>query len=85
MLQSLSNNFYHNTQPNNFEFSYEVNFSKSFFRKNIGNFTDLPNKKKSNLEVPCKQNRFGKWNSCKRLPKQNCFGYRTHVNVYQIS
>ena len=24
--------------------------------------------KKSNLEVPCKRNRFGYWNSCKRLP-----------------
>ena len=25
--------------------------------------------KKINLEVMCKRNRFGYWNSCKRLPK----------------
>ena len=37
-----SNEFYHNTQPNNFEYSHKVHFSE-FFRKNIGDFTDLHN------------------------------------------
>ena len=38
-----------------------------FFKEKI---SDLPIciMKKSNLEVPCKRNRFGYWNSCKRLP-----------------
>ena len=35
--------FYHNTQPNNFEYSLKVHFSKGF--QNIGDFTDLPNEK----------------------------------------
>ena len=29
-------------------------FSKSFYRKNIGDFTDLHNEKKINLEISCK-------------------------------
>ena len=28
----------------------------------------MHNEKKINLEVTCKRNRFGYWNSCKRLP-----------------
>ena len=36
--------------------------------KNISDFTDRIMLKKSNLEVPCKENRLGYWNSCKRLP-----------------
>ena len=38
-----------------------------FLRENIGNCTDLHNEK-INLEVTCKRNRLGYWNSCKRLP-----------------
>ena len=38
------------------------------FRENIGDFTDLHNEKKLNLEVTCKRNRFGYWNLCKCLP-----------------
>ena len=45
------------TTSNQFEYSHKVHFSKSFFRKNIGDFTDLHNEKK-NLEVPCKRNCF---------------------------
>ena len=52
-------------------------FQEGFFRKNISDFTDLHNEKKSNLEVPCKQNRFGYWNLCKRLPN--------FVNVVALS
>ena len=61
------NELFHNIQPSNFEYSHKVHFSKSFFRKNIGDFTDLHNEKK-NLEVPCKRNHFGYWNLCKCLP-----------------
>ena len=32
-------------KPNNLEYSHKVHFSKSFFRKNIGDFTDLHNEK----------------------------------------
>ena len=39
-----------------------------FSRKNISDFTNLHNEKKSSLEVPCKRNCFGYWNLCKRLP-----------------
>ena len=47
---------------------HKVHFSKSFFfQKNISDFTDLHNEK-INLEVSCKWNRFGYWNSCERLP-----------------
>ena len=42
-------------------------FQRGFFRKNIDNFTDLHNEKNS-MEVLCKWNCFGYWNSCKRLP-----------------
>ena len=38
------------------------------FRENIGDFTDLHNEKKIDLEVTFKRHRFGYWNSCKRLP-----------------
>ena len=43
-------------------------FFKVVFRENIGDFTDLHNEKKINLEVTFKRYRFGYWNSCKRLP-----------------
>ena len=42
-------------------------FFKAFFRENISDFTDLHNEK-INLEVSCKRNHFGYWNSCKHLP-----------------
>ena len=45
-------------------------FFKGFFRENIGDFTDLHNEKKINLEVTFKRNR-------------SATG--TRVNVYQIS
>ena len=45
------NEFYHNTQSNNLESLLKVHFSKNFFRKNIGFFTDLHNEKKSFLKV----------------------------------
>ena len=44
-FQITRNEFYHNSHPNNFEYSHKVHFSKSFFRKNISNFTDLHNEK----------------------------------------
>ena len=34
------------TTTNQFEYSHKVHFSKSFSRKNIGDFTDLHNEKK---------------------------------------
>ena len=34
--------------------------------ENIGDFTELHNEK-INLEVTCKRNHFGYWNSCKCL------------------
>ena len=52
---------------NNFKYSHKVHFSKGFFRENIDDFVDL-HRKKFKLEVTCKRNRFGYWNSCKRLP-----------------
>ena len=42
-------------------------FFKGFFRKNIGEFIELHNKE-NDLEITCKRNCFGYWNSCKRLP-----------------
>ena len=62
------NEFYYNTEPNNFEFSHKVHFSKGFFLGKISRFYRSALWKKSNLEVSCKWNSFGYWNSCKRLP-----------------
>ena len=48
MLQSLSYNLKwvpHNTQPNNFEYSHKVHFSKSILGKISAIFTNLPNEK----------------------------------------
>ena len=39
-----------------------------FFKEKNQRFLPICIMKKSNLEVPCKLNRFGYWNSCKRLP-----------------
>ena len=62
------NEFYHNTQPETIsKYSHKVHF-QGFFRENIGKFIDLHNEKKINLEVVCKRNHFGYWNSCKSLP-----------------
>ena len=57
------------TTPNQKQFRIftQGTFFKGFFRENIGDFTELHNEK-INLEVTCKQNHFGYWNSCKRLP-----------------
>ena len=60
-------NKWHPTR-NNFEYSHKVRFSKVFLREKIGDFTDLHNEKKINLEATFKRNRLGYWNSCKRLP-----------------
>ena len=38
------------------------------FRENIGDFTDMHNEKKIDLEVTFKRHHFGYWDSCKRLP-----------------
>ena len=38
----------------------------TFFKRVLGDFTELHNEKKINLEVTCKRNRFGYWNWCKR-------------------
>ena len=54
------------TTPNQKQFLRYI--FQSFFRENIGDFTELHTGKKISLEVPCKWNRFGYWNSCKRLP-----------------
>ena len=71
MLQSLSNYFkwVHNTQPNNFEYSHKVHFSK-VFKENIDDFTDLHIEKKTI------------W---KFLVKGMVSVTGTGVNVYQIS
>ena len=57
------------TSPNQKQFRIfaQGTFFIWFFKENIGDFTVLHNEK-LNLEVTCKQNRFGYWNSCKRLP-----------------
>ena len=57
------------TTPNQKQFRIvaQGTLFKVFFRENIGDFTDLHNEIIS-LEVMCKRNRFGYWNSCKRLP-----------------
>ena len=57
------------TTPNQKQFRIFTQGKKGqrVFRENIGDFTKLNNEKK-NLEVMCKRNRFGYWNSCKRLP-----------------
>ena len=59
------NEFYHITEPNNFEYSHKVLY---IFYGKISAILLIFILKKSNLEVPCKRNRFGYWNSCKRLP-----------------
>ena len=46
------NEFYHNTQPNNFEFSHKA-ILRICIMKNI------------NLQVSCKWNHFAYWNLCK--------------------
>ena len=58
------------TTPNQKQFRIfaQGTFFKGFFRENIGDFKELHNEKKKNLEVTCKLNRFSYWNSCKRLP-----------------
>ena len=48
------------TTPNQTISNIHTRFT--FFKK-ISNFTDLQNEKN-----PCKRNRFGYWNFCKRLP-----------------
>ena len=43
----------------------------SFFKGFLGKISEILGSciiKKINLEVTCKRNRFGYWNSCKRLP-----------------
>ena len=57
---------------------------QSFFRENIGDFTELHNEK-INLEVTCKRKRFGFWNSCKRLPNFiNLAALVTSFMVYKL-
>ena len=48
-FQLLEIEFFHNTRPNNLEYSHKVNFKEFFYRKNIGDCTHLRNEK--NLEV----------------------------------
>ena len=62
------NKFYDNTQLETISNIRTRYIFQSFFRENIGDFTDLHNEKKNNLEVTFKRYRFGYWNSCKRLP-----------------
>ena len=62
------NEFYHNTPTKQFWMLAKGTFFKEFFLflgKNIGDFTDLHDGKKVNLEVLCKRHRFGYWNPCK--------------------
>ena len=62
------NKFYCNTQLETISNICTRYIFQRFFRENIGDFTDLHNEKKINLEVTFKRYRFGYWNSCKRLP-----------------
>ena len=62
------NKFYRNTKLETILNIRTRYIFQRVFRENIGDFTDLHNEKKINLEVTFKRNRFGYWNSCKRLP-----------------
>ena len=62
------NEFYHTTEPETISNICTRYIFQMVFRENIGDFTDLHNEKKINLDVTCKRNRFGYWNSCKHLP-----------------
>ena len=61
---AITFHFYHNTQPNIFEYLHKV----QVFQGKKSGILPICIMKQINLEVPCKQNRFGYWNSCKRLP-----------------
>ena len=66
-LPITSNEFYHNTQPKTIsKYSHKVHVSKGFLGK-ISAILPICIMKKINLEVTCKRNRYGYWNSCKRL------------------
>ena len=56
------NEFYHNTQPETISNICTRYIFQTVFRENIGDFTELRNEK-INLEVTCKRERFGYWNS----------------------
>ena len=58
------NEFYDNTQPNNFEYLHKV----QVFQGKKSAILLICIMKKPNLEVPCKRNCFGYWNSHKPLP-----------------
>ena len=69
MLQSLSNYLVLSKHParNNNVYLHMVHFSSVFLGKILA-ILPICIMKKINLEVTCKRNRLGYWNSCKRLP-----------------
>ena len=72
MMQSLSQLLEMSsiTTPNQKEFPIlgQGTFFNVFFRENIGSFTELHKEKTKQSGSMCKRDRFGYWNSCKRLP-----------------
>ena len=62
------NEFYHNTQPNNFEYCTRYIFQRLFLGKISAILSICIMKKNNNLEVLCKWKHIGFWNLCKRLP-----------------